>query len=398
MDTLPIQTYTHQLLRQQRGYPLYNTGPQLNLPDEYRETGVSIGDVGTVTADGIFDFYFNIFLPCNHPINAGRVPDDFVPLQSYTLDDVHQTDFQPGSYVSSPYPFFQELNSERSWDQFPGSALSFMCTGPTGALLALQCGSRLRQLKNVVQLRQHAEKYAESWYKYVNGPRGRGRGLPNGSLYLITGCEKSQAGGMATFNNVAPGEQFPLSFEPSSTSDNLREGYRFRRGTPAHTKTFMAGRSEGGDGVLCNQTAFLHGFSISLGDSIWERLLKTVKVNSMTDFALANLPSSVMPLSSITSSFFGPFGPEEGHGGSHRAEMCTTLSPLSSTPTLVHPSQIINDYILREDPEATVVLTHDDDWAEILLDDGTENVVRSVSEFLQRVSQRFQIEGENGKF
>ncbi|KAJ7842720.1 hypothetical protein B0H14DRAFT_2511791, partial [Mycena olivaceomarginata] len=274
-----------------------------------------------------------------------------------------------------------------------------MCTGPTGALLALQCGSCLRQLKNVVPLRRYAEKHAESWYKYVNGPRGRD--LPNGSLYLrlITGCEKSQAGGMATFNNVAPGEQFPLSFEPSSTSDNLRERYQFRRGTPAHTEIFVADGSEEGDGVLCNQTTFLHGFSISLGSRIWGRLWKTVKVNLITDFALANLQSSVMSLPSETLTFFSPFGLGEGDGGNRRAEVCNgavTLSPLSSTPTVVHPSHIINDYILREAPEATVVLTHDDDWAEILLDDGAENVVRSVSEFLQIISQRFQIKGENG--
>ncbi|KAJ7934596.1 hypothetical protein B0H13DRAFT_1591560 [Mycena leptocephala] len=205
---LPIQTYTHQLLRRKRGFPLYNTSPQQNLPDEYRKTGVSIGDVGAVTPDGTFDFFFNIFLPCNHPINAGRVPDDFVPLQSYTLDDVHQTEFPPGSYVSSLYPFFQELNSERSWDQFPGSAFAFTCTGPTGALLALQCGSRLRQLQNVVQLRRYAEEHAESWYKYVKGSRGRD--LSNGSLYLITGCENRRqvVWLLSTMSNLASNSLF----------------------------------------------------------------------------------------------------------------------------------------------------------------------------------------------
>jgi hypothetical protein len=36
---------------------------------------VSIGDVGSVTAEGIFDFFFNIFLPPEHLINGNRTPE-----------------------------------------------------------------------------------------------------------------------------------------------------------------------------------------------------------------------------------------------------------------------------------------------------------------------------------
>ena len=51
------------------------------LPKEYRRNGVSIGDVGILDpATGYFAFLFNIFLPADHEINEGRVPNGFTPL------------------------------------------------------------------------------------------------------------------------------------------------------------------------------------------------------------------------------------------------------------------------------------------------------------------------------
>ena len=51
------------------------------FPTEYRRNGVSIGDVGILNpTSGDFTFLFNIFLPADHEINEGRVPNGFVPL------------------------------------------------------------------------------------------------------------------------------------------------------------------------------------------------------------------------------------------------------------------------------------------------------------------------------
>jgi hypothetical protein len=101
--------YCSQLLRQGRGTPLYVPGPQVNLPAEYRRRGVAIGDVGRVTPEGIFDFFFNIYLSADHPINA-NIPQDFVPLSPYDSIDVVHDDFGPGNYVCSPS--VDEINQE----------------------------------------------------------------------------------------------------------------------------------------------------------------------------------------------------------------------------------------------------------------------------------------------
>ncbi|KAJ7211416.1 hypothetical protein GGX14DRAFT_326569, partial [Mycena pura] len=182
------EVYRNQLLRRKRGFPLYVPGPQRNLPAEYQRMGVSIGDVGRVTPEGGFDFFFNIFLPADHPIHANYVPEDFFPLLRYDSRDVSLQDYEPGNYVSSHSVHLCDSEGFVS------------CEGPNGAVLALPHGSHLEKLEEIEHARRYAARNAESWYRYVNETRGRG--LTNGSLYLITGCEKSQSGGMASFQNV----------------------------------------------------------------------------------------------------------------------------------------------------------------------------------------------------
>lgn len=69
--------YTRLLLPKKLGFPLWTPEPDDNLPDEYRNKGVSIGDVGIMKPDGDFDFLFNICVPSDHAINQRGVPLGF---------------------------------------------------------------------------------------------------------------------------------------------------------------------------------------------------------------------------------------------------------------------------------------------------------------------------------
>ncbi|KAJ6598055.1 hypothetical protein B0H10DRAFT_1752308, partial [Mycena sp. CBHHK59/15] len=169
------------------GFPLYVPGPPGHLPAEYRRHGVAIGDVGRVTPEGKFDFFFNIYLPADHPINGNFVPQNFCPLTPYTLRDVFYLDYEPGNYVSTSS--IHKLDLDSPLDEFPGGDFIFICEAPEGTVLALPHGAHLKKLENLDTVRRYAAMHAEDWYKYVNGPRGRG--LANGSLYLVTGCEKA---------------------------------------------------------------------------------------------------------------------------------------------------------------------------------------------------------------
>jgi hypothetical protein len=76
----PSDTYARLLLPKKYGYPLWLQDPDVGLPLEYRSVGVNIGDVGTVTYDGGFDFFFNIRCEASDPVNQFGVPDGFMPL------------------------------------------------------------------------------------------------------------------------------------------------------------------------------------------------------------------------------------------------------------------------------------------------------------------------------
>ena len=92
----------HRLLSNEgHGHPLWIPEPNENLSYEYRQRGVSIGDVGIITCNGGFDFLFNICLPATDPINRGGVPEGFVPVILDATDVVKERfRFPPGATIS----------------------------------------------------------------------------------------------------------------------------------------------------------------------------------------------------------------------------------------------------------------------------------------------------------
>ncbi|KAJ6512786.1 hypothetical protein C8R45DRAFT_327288 [Mycena sanguinolenta] len=388
------RNYCSQLLGQGRGFPLYVPTPQTNLPAEYRRGGVAIGDVGRVTPEGSFSFFFNIYLPASHPINA-HVPEDFVPLPPCEPADVACFDFEPGNYVSSPA--VADVNADFS--EFPGGNFVFSCAGPSGAVLCLPHGAHLERLENLESVRRYAAKYAESWYKYINVARGRG--LANGNLYLITGCEKAKSWGMATFHDVSLQTNFQLSFRPTRSED---EGYRYRwQGTHCHRKH----ADSPPDGTLVNQTTFIHGFAISVGERIWEKLFGVEVCQPVDDPStfLENSGRSFIPYGTQGSSFLRSLflGNGASSGGKQYSD-CITPAPVVDNgivtdafpaPEVIHPSQILHECIFREVPQASVVITHDGDWRDVLKDGGMEPLGQTGSE-LRVIFDRFEILEEDG--
>ncbi|KAF7336935.1 Non-specific serine/threonine protein kinase [Mycena venus] len=405
--------YSSQLLRQGRGFPLYVPGPQTNLSAEYRRRGVSIGDVGRVTPEGIFDFFFNIYLPAGHPINA-NIPEDFVPLSSYDAIDVVHHDFDPGDHVSSPSvnAIHGDLTEQVPYipakinvfipsllHRFPGGEFIFNCAGPNGAVLALPHGAHLEKLENLENIRRYAAKHAESWYKYVNETRGRG--LANGSLYLVTGWEKAKTWGMGTFHDVSLQTEFQLSFRPTRDAAN---GHRYRwQGTHFRHKHADSPPADGGP---LNQTTFIHAFAISVCEGIWGKLFGRVEICQPVDSATFErsgrsfIPYGSQPSSFGWSLFFGGSSNGGGNQGTGRAlglgnGIVTDAFPI---PQIFHPSRIIHERILRDAPEAKVVITHDDDWRDVFRDDAatTTATVPNFSHLQQVIFERFEIAEEDG--
>ncbi|KAJ6588066.1 hypothetical protein B0H19DRAFT_1366784 [Mycena capillaripes] len=389
----PSEIYCSQLLRQKRGFPLYVPDPHINLPAAYRRCGIAIGDVGRVTPEGMFDFFFNIFLPPEDPINENDTPEDFFPMTSYNLKDVFHHNYGPGDHVSTPT--VQKLDLDASSDVFPGGHFFFSCDGRQGAVLALPDGAHLQKLENVENMRTYAAKHADSWYKYINGARGRG--LANGELYLVTGCEKARSWGIASYGSAR--EEFELFFRPSAMPGTAYNAYRWSgahgQRNPARKKSHDPPFTDDPE----NQATFIHGWSISLPTGLWGRLFGTVKTSSIVDFqSRLNSPggsSTAGSQGSLFSWYWNLFGGGGDTGGrKHAGEgQEVVLAEFSPTARIFNPARLINEYILRVAPQATgVVMSHDDDWCHIFGD----NTVRTLSEFLGRINDQFTIAEEHG--
>ena|ERR1700722_19773768 len=87
MSESAIEVYVRLLLPNKFGYPLWYPDPSTNLPEEYKQNGISIGDVGILSTDR-FGFLFNIRRPANDPINGNRVPCGFAPIQELLPQDI----------------------------------------------------------------------------------------------------------------------------------------------------------------------------------------------------------------------------------------------------------------------------------------------------------------------
>ncbi|KAF7366787.1 hypothetical protein MSAN_00937000 [Mycena sanguinolenta] len=364
------QNYCSLLLRQGRGFPLYDPDPQPSLSATH-PAGVAIGDIGAITSEGGFDFLFNIYRGAEDPI---KVPKDFVPLPLYDLDDISHHDFHPGNCVST------SSVREESGD---------FSQGPEGAVLALPHGAHRERLKNLKNVRDYAARHAETWYEYANGTRGRE--LVNGSLYLVTGWEKAESWGMASFRDTSlENELFKLSFKP--TQDAPIYEYRWNR-VHCHRKQADS------KGTPLNQTTFIHAFAISVCEGIWSKLFGIKVCQPVDSSTLATLsgrsfvPHGSQSSSTLWSLFFG-------NGGNGGGKQCAeSASPPSNglvtdafpVPKIIHPSQMIHEHILREASQARVVITHDDDWCDVFKEDS----LKTYSELQQAIFDRSELMQED---
>ncbi|KZP15423.1 hypothetical protein FIBSPDRAFT_795403, partial [Athelia psychrophila] len=167
------------------GYPLYYPEPLDNLSLELRRRGISIGDVGHVTPEGRFHFAFNIFTPqANRAINRSGVPDGFREMPLSVDEDI--------SCLRNKHAEKSELKTEGKSTTLPVDltmAYNATKSSSESALLTMPHGAMGEDYDRVEDIRTYSIENAPSWYKFINGTLRRR--APNGSLYVVTGCDKS---------------------------------------------------------------------------------------------------------------------------------------------------------------------------------------------------------------
>jgi hypothetical protein len=151
-------------------------------------------------------------------------------------------------------------------------------------------------------------------------------------MYLVTGWEKTQSWGIATFHSVS--DEFQLRFGRTPTAGaDLGAQYQWS-GNPAQKNSYDP--SPINDGPL-NQTTFLHGFSIMLGTEIWERQFETVQAGEIVGSPLGRVGgNSMSPTqgSSLLSRAFSFFRGGKSTSGHHHVgwNEHVILSDLSPVP------------------------------------------------------------------
>ncbi|KAK2459349.1 hypothetical protein APHAL10511_008634, partial [Amanita phalloides] len=396
--TSTAERYTRLQLNQRLGYPVYLPEPDCDLPLGYRETGVRIGDVGTVTSDGDFDFLFNACLPAGHPVNPSVLPDAFEPV--ICIEKVVKQIYRPGAIVLS-----------ESVEKIGGALQSFRCSASEGAILVLPDGAVLHKAKNKLPFRDFAARHAENLYRYMIQ---RGRDVPNGSLYIITGCIKSESWGIATFDRQSqPDEYLKFISEDVPMGHPGRMSVSGRKYHWEHNGLALANTGPNdivSDGVeMLNQCTFLRGYKVTLQEDAWEQLIESIHV-SVTG---ASDHQEYSPrLARDQDAAHKKLG-QVAHGewntltSSYGVKHATIEDDwdVSDAIHAIHPSTYINLMLLQMVPHVKVVITHDDEWCDIQPEDDDKSSLLcdgmlSASSLLRKViiSHDVMVDGHSTAF
>ncbi|SJL13865.1 uncharacterized protein ARMOST_17314 [Armillaria ostoyae] len=261
------EIYTRLLLQKEHGYPLWIPEPDGHLPEAYRGKGVGVGDVGILRNDGGFDYLFNACKPADDPINKGRVPEGFEPIICGDIREV-ETMHKRGSDIRSASVSRIEMSmggaAESRFLLGGGGGFEFSCSREKGAILVLPDGGARYDALNISQFRSYAGRNAHAWYQFANIVHGRE--AVNGSLYLVTGCDKACSWGAASFFNPADTRSFSLKFLVGGVAEgNIKLGYSWKSASSADVRAYPDGESTHlVDSLRPNQCVFLRGFGISI--------------------------------------------------------------------------------------------------------------------------------------
>ncbi|KAF5372143.1 hypothetical protein D9758_005111 [Tetrapyrgos nigripes] len=454
-------TYSGQLFHHGHGCALWNPEPNRNgisSQDRWKgiyEEGVRIGDVGLISDSGDFTTLFNIFRPPGDLVNEPHgVPPGFEPLE--LRENLYQ--FSNGLYhlenarVSSKYTQEIKLGADGTVlapgiPVTPGIGLEYQSSREQGAVLILPKGACRVDYRGLRHIRDYATRNAESWYRYLNDQVGMD--ADNGSLYVITGFDRTSCYENLSFNsssiNTSISFKFSCPLLPNGDFGSLSLSYS---SLPEHEHWK---RSSNPDHTLHNLSPFIRGFKIMIRRNFRYKptikILDLVKADpkallykgsipSLSSSGSASLSSSSnsltvrSPAPPSTSSTSGSSTRSSRHSDSQSSSQsprALDLSPITSYSSLAgdtdsarsgslsprgssifdsdsdsesgmpgsqlhHPSDVINEYVLYKCPDTNVAITHDDEWASVLEESDSQFPDKStlISRMLDKFPSKFE--------
>ncbi|KAG6369265.1 hypothetical protein JVT61DRAFT_15509 [Boletus reticuloceps] len=313
-------------LRQNFGYPLRNPKPNSRLGQPYVKEGLQIGDVGYVDDYGEFIRLFNIKFPLP---NKEKLPEEFHNRSLNPPDNLIEFTEPVAEQALWPGKVFKSGVNQNLKDS-SGATYKFTSTSKTGAILILPDGailSKLEDKQKLEEFRQHAMKYALQWCIYAQ----------RDSLYLITSAYKTKTWTLGSFYDGSSGGEIHVNRQP-------------RDDTPEYVWTceFNVDDQQGpGNNSDVNQTVLIKGFKITARQD-WFRKIERVQ---RPEWWFARVFTAVWPI-------------RKSWKWLSRTKIEHFPTRNLSQPT--HPLDVVNRVLFDKNPDAQVVVTHDNAWIEML--------------------------------
>ncbi|KAH9481558.1 hypothetical protein JR316_0006085 [Psilocybe cubensis] len=255
------------------GFPSW-IGYRLRLAPPYSKRTVEVGDVGYMNQCGNFVFVFNLFLPSNDPLNQlfpKELPEGYFPLDPPTNNEILRIPdyFAPGSVIASNGVDVTRVSESPLH-------LKFRSSEPEAAVLILPDGASREDLE-ISRLQEYLKSHAESWIQYFNEGK-LPYCIPNGDIYIITGCDKAPSFSTAIF----PRRGFLGS---RRTSFEFSNNY-MQPGTQSGVHSYERIRDGPDDQQYC---LFIRGIRLASSDFEWN-----MQVNHFLpeDTPVSSLPST----------------------------------------------------------------------------------------------------------
>ncbi|CAA7271121.1 unnamed protein product [Cyclocybe aegerita] len=344
-------SYSRTLLGLGFGYPIWEPLANLDVPEPHQMRGVSIGDVGIVSATGNFAYGFNIFHSSEDPINLGCTPPNFVPLEfpepsQLTRDDAH---FPPMTILSSRTVEVTRVKESPIH-------ISFSPTAKEGAALVLPHGGFREDVISTEHLRKYLVEHSLDWYQHL--VHVSAALVHNASLYLVTGCDKTESWHMA---NLRGGS---ADFKEGSTK-NGEIHYDWVRGANSRCRSMHL---EDGDGRLF--TLFVRGIKVALPNRVWRH---KVEETSPED----------IPYYDVLATSVDIYHAKVLRWLDYIAKGRNTWQSRREVP--FHPFHVLARILHEESPHAVLSLMEDSIWTKhsgVMVDGSLREITRLLAKIL----------------
>ncbi|KAF5369028.1 hypothetical protein D9758_003117 [Tetrapyrgos nigripes] len=387
--------YASQLLRCHHGYPLWIPRPYESLPELYRLTGTSLADVGRITPDGHFHFLFNALAPADNPVNERGVPDDFKPLvfDNRVLRDVDFHRPHKPIYTIGTKCYEMAADATAQIMGMPpegGSGIELKFEDREGALLILPEGAARVDVESVIPFRQYAHRHCESWYRFAES---RGIEVENGSLYFVTGYDKTSSWENAVFSNSSRAASVSLKLTSGiGPGGKLQLSQASNRITPVTT-----GCSSPNCRMNQSQSSSSSSTRSNGSDESSHSRSSRVAWPNFTSPSNSNRNDSSRQRGRVVAYSDSGFAiSEDDLGVDHSSDsICDNKDDEFGGPTsLHHPSNILNDYLLEQIPDCKVAITHDNDWCQLL--EECDSGMSLDDELIAKAMSKYDIVTEGG--